>query len=122
MKVILMIGKNKVELDGVTDIKVEDQDEVMLDSKVKDIIYYKLSCKSEVYSYSENKIITFDNSVILKLLGEKSFAYIMEDSLGNKYQVSANVFKHGLKRVVDNKTTNMLFNQYKINRIIMSEE
>lgn len=69
MKVTLMIGKNKVELDGVTDIKVEDQDEVMLDSKVKDIIYYKLSCKSEVYSYSENKIITFDNSVILKLLG-----------------------------------------------------
>lgn len=46
----------------------------------------------------------------------------MEDSLGNKYQVSANVFNHGLKRVADNKTTNMLFNQYKINRIIMSEE
>lgn len=121
MKVTLMIGENKVELDGVSDIKVEDEKRDTINVETEENIYYRLSCKSEVFSLNENKNITFNKNIILKLLEENIFEYIMEDSLGNKYRVSANVINHGLKRVVDDELTGMLFKHSKAKSLVMAE-
>lgn len=121
MKVTLMIGENKVELDGVSDIKVEDEKRDTINVETEENIYYRLSCKSEVFSLNKNKNITFNKNIILKLLEENIFEYIMEDSLGNKYRVSANVINHGLKRVVDDELTGMLFKHSKAKSLVMAE-
>ncbi|GAB1611557.1 hypothetical protein HB162lentus_02010 [Mammaliicoccus lentus] len=122
MKVILMIGENKVELDGVTDIKVENNERDTLNVETEENIYYRLDSKSEVFSLNENKNITFEKNIILKLLDEGIlFEYFMEDSLGDKYRVSANVINHGLKKVVDDGSTDMLFKQSKDKRLIMAK-
>lgn len=121
MKVTLMIGENKVELDGVTDIKVENDERNTLNDETEENIYYRLNCKSEVFSLNENKNITFDKNTILKLLDGGFYEYFMEDSLGNKYLVSTNVINHGLKRVVDDKLTGILFKQSKTKSLVMAE-
>lgn len=121
MKVTLMIGKNKVELDGVTDIKIEDDKRDTINVETEDSIYYRITCKSEVFSLSENKDITFEKNTILKLIDAGTYEYIMEDSLENRYLVGTNVINHGLKRVVDDKLTGILFKHSKAKSLVMEE-
>lgn len=121
MKVTLMIGENKVELDGVTDIKIEDDKRDTINVETEDSIYYRITRKSEVFSLNENKDITFDKNTILKIISDGTYEYIMEDSLENRYLVGTNVINHGLKRVVDNELTRMLFKHSKAKRLVMEE-
>lgn len=121
MKVTLMLGENKVELDGVTDIKVEDEKRDTINVETDENIYYRLNCKSEVFSLNENKNITFEKNAILKLIDAGTYEYIMEDPLKNRYLVGTNVINHGLKRVADDKLTEMLFKQFKVKDLIIAE-
>lgn len=121
MKVTLMIGENKVELDGVTDIKIEDDKRDTINVETEDSIYYRITRKSEVFSLNENKDITFDKNTILKIIADGTYEYIMEDSLENRYLVGTNVINHGLKRVVDDELTRMLFKHSKAKRLVMEE-
>lgn len=119
MKVTLMIGENKVELDGVTDIKIEDDKRDTINVETEDSIYYTFNCKSEVFSLNENKNITFEKNAILKLIDAGTYEYIMEDPLENRYLVGTNVINHVLKRVADDKLTEMLFKQFKVKQILL---
>ncbi|WP_323705958.1 hypothetical protein P3U41_06035 [Mammaliicoccus sciuri] len=121
MKVTIMIGENKVELEGVTDIKIEDEKRDTINVETEDSIYYRVICKSEVFSLNENKSITFDKNTILKIIADGTYEYIMEDSLGNRYLAGVNVINHGLKPVVDDELTRMLFKQSKAKSLVMAE-
>ncbi|UXU70210.1 hypothetical protein [Mammaliicoccus sciuri] len=132
MKVTLMIGDNKVELDGVTDIKVDGKpiDKDKLDIQKENIFYKVLSTGFHIYSFRHNRFIYLEKNTVLKLCGETESVMCLEDSLGERFKIGLFTIECAMERVVNDKLTNVLFdesrtnliNQFKNKRLIMSEE
>ncbi|MBF0793339.1 hypothetical protein [Mammaliicoccus lentus] len=132
MKVTLMIGENKVELDGVSDIKIDDKhmSENKLDNQIENIFYKVLSTGFYIYSFRQNRFIHLEKNTVLKLCGETESVMCLEDSLGERFKIGLFTIECAMERVVDDELTNvlfnqsrdMLFNQLENNRLVMSEE
>lgn len=113
MKVTLMIGKNKVELDGVTDINVEGKhiDKDKVDNQIENIFYKILSTGFHIHSFRQNRFIYLEKNTVLKLCGESESVMCLEDSLGERFKIGLYTIESAMERVADDELTNVLFNQ-----------